>query len=762
VENRLRLRSPCTWRVASAGDVRSCIAGVVLGRPAVEAQLGSVSLYRHQLIAADRLQFALERFNGALLCDDVGMGKTYVAISLARRFRRCLVVCPAAITSMWQAALTATDAKAELATFEALSRADSERRRRGKAALRASYDFVIVDEAHHARNPRTNRYFALASLVRGAKVLLLTATPIHNRRGDLVALLSLFLGSRATAMTSGELALCVVRRDQNQLEQRLHIPAVLPVTYHDVSDDRALVEQLMDLPPPVPLRDGGLAGALIGRGLVHQWASSEAALQESLKRRIARSGALCASLEAGTYPTARELETWIYGDGALQLGFAQFLAAPVVGHDQLLASIRTHLAALEEIRARFPSQAVIDAERSRIVAAIRGRRSNAKVVAFAQYTETVSMLFRRLAHAGKVAMLTSHGARVAGGSLTRTAAISRFAPRATRSAAPPPSEVIDVLLTTDLLSEGVNLQDADTVIHLDLPWTVARMEQRVGRVARLDSRHDDVFVHVLRPPASVAKVLAQEWIVRRKWALAKNVIGTSAPNPVFETTEDGIGSAADSSAVSPLVQAERLRTMLESWARAADDPSETASADDSTIVATANGSASGFVAAISAHGISQLLVGYDNRVTGDLPIQIGICADAGNDQRATDPADAERAIEMIQRWWASQQASAAAGLGASNALRRREIISRIDTAIESAPPHLRTSRVIAAARAREIATAPQCAAVERELETLLQSNLPPDAWLDAIASLDATAGQSKTHSTDPLRIHAILQRSDRS
>src|SRR5207237_6422883 len=51
----------------------------------------------------------------------------------------------------------------------------------------------VVDEAHRFRNPGTNRYRALARLVVGAKVLLVTATPVHNRVGDLCHLLRLFL-----------------------------------------------------------------------------------------------------------------------------------------------------------------------------------------------------------------------------------------------------------------------------------------------------------------------------------------------------------------------------------------------------------------------------------------------------------------------------------------------------------------------------------------------------------------------------------------
>src|SRR5438270_13987036 len=138
------------------------------------------------------------------------------------------------------------------------------------------------------------------------------------------------------------------------------------------------------------------------------------------------------------------------------------------------------------------------------------------------------MVFRRLVPAGRVAMLTSHGARVAGGSLARREAIHRFAPQASGVRQPSAADDVDLLLTTDLLSEGVNLQDANVVIHLDIPWTVARMEQRVGRVARLGSLHGEVTVHALRPPRSADEVLRGESIVQRKWRLAKESVGVGA------------------------------------------------------------------------------------------------------------------------------------------------------------------------------------------------------------------------------------------
>jgi hypothetical protein len=707
----------------------------------------------------------VEHFNGALLCDEVGMGKTYVAIAVAEQYANRLIVAPAALVPMWREALSATRTVADIVTFEALSRADADdfHRRHAAAPVRNPYDLVVVDEAHHARNPATNRYFALASLARGARVLLLSATPIHNRRADLVALLSLFLGSRASSMTSAELGLCIVRREHAHVEGMLTIPTVLPATHHQLSDSASVVDELMNLPPPLPVRDGGLGGVLIGRSLVHQWASSEAALREAVSRRIARATALCVSLEAGTYPTAGELETWTYGEGALQLGFPELISAPVLGHAELLEAVRDHLKALRQFRARSPSAGTLDAERAEIITNIRSSHPGAKIVAFAQYSETVSMLFRRLAAAGGVAMLTSHGARVAGGALSRHEAIVRFAPFASRFAPPGPAEAIDLLLTTDLLSEGVNLQDAEVVVHLDIPWTLARMEQRVGRIARMGSSHARVHVHVLHPPRSAAAGLGGEMIVQRKWTIARSSVGTSAPNPLLSNRAENVvsshnrspfahASVSDTLSESIPVKTERLRSILQDWMKCDDVDG------DDLIVATVGSTQSGFVAAVFLDGRPQLLVGREDEVSTDVDDQIAACMRASSNEIPTEAAHSERAIRALESWCARERASAAAGIGESSTVRRRQITSRIDLAIQCAPPHLRSSRSVTAARARRVSTAQQCAAVELELDSLLHSDLPADEWLEAVAALESSSSEppQTNHSTGSITIQALL------
>ncbi|HMH25741.1 MAG TPA: hypothetical protein VK542_04045 [Gemmatimonadaceae bacterium] len=138
-------------------------------------------------------------------------------------------------------------------------------------------------------------------------------------------------------------------------------------------------------------------------------------------------------------------------------------------------------------------------------------------------------------------------------------------------------------------------------------------------------------------------------------------------------------------------------------------------------------------------------------MSADLDDQIAVCSTSSTDEVPTDPAAAERAAKAILTWCAQQSASAAAGVGASSAVRRKEITERIDSAIQRVPPHLRSARSDIAARARRVATTQQCAAIEMELASLLNSDLPADEWLNAIATLESA-------STSPSQIGAPTQR----
>jgi superfamily II DNA or RNA helicase len=729
--------------------VRARIARALLGEDQKCARLGEITLKPHQQSAVTRADASLEEFGGVLLCDDVGMGKTFVATAIARRFSHTLIVAPAALASMWRDALATTETHADFLSFERLSRSGSD------LESRASYNLVIVDEAHHARNPATRRYHRLARLARDARVLLLTATPLHNRPDEVVALLSLFLGSRARTLTAGELARCIVRREHTEVANTVVIPTIVHALHRQVPDDQKLVQELMNLPPPLPVRDGGLGGSLIWRGLVHQWASSEAALHEAVRRRIARAAVLSASLECGNYPTARELETWTYGEGALQLGFAELLSSPTEDVPSLLNSVRLHSDALRDFYSRHRGDTAIDAERAGILVGIRNAHPEARIVAFAQYAETVSELFNRVLSIGGVAMLTARGGRVAGGKLTRDETLARFAPRALRAETPRPAERIDLLLTTDLLSEGVNLQDADVVVHLDVPWTAARMDQRVGRVARMDSLHPRVYVYTLRPPSSAAALLRSELMVQQKWSAAKRSIGSSARAP-FAT---GVTTGGETSVLDSVpAKTERLRGILERWRRA-EPASESPDVSPDLLevfVASVQATHSGFVAAVSIGNKPLLLNSVSRRVSTDLDSQIAACLLCEGDELETDPGDYASAVKQTRAWSQQELALASAGIAGSQSRARKRLLNRIDAAIENAPPHVRISRSRMAARARDIATRQHGAALEAELSLLAQSDLPDHEWLEAVAGLESARPTERDTHPAQLTIHTLL------
>ena len=177
--------------------------------------------------AVQRCVALLTRHWGVMLCDSVGLGKTYEGLGVLREFARrrtedqqspstavrALIVCPAQLQDNWNAdRLVEWGITATTVTMESLpSLADIaeeplelERQRRTVQLKRYqdNYDIILVDESHNFRNPRTKRYRALMDIIRGGKpdkrVVLMTATPINNSIWDLYYQLMLITRSDDT------------------------------------------------------------------------------------------------------------------------------------------------------------------------------------------------------------------------------------------------------------------------------------------------------------------------------------------------------------------------------------------------------------------------------------------------------------------------------------------------------------------------------------------------------------------------------------
>jgi hypothetical protein len=92
-------------------------------------------------------------------------------------------------------------------------------------------------------------------------------------------------------------------------------------------------------------------------------------------------------------------------------------------------------------------------------------------------------------------------------------------------------DLYDIILTTDVLAEGVNLQQAGRIINYDLPWNPMRIVQRHGRIDRIGSKHKTVRMGLFFPTSNLDTLLHLEETLERKLAQAAAAVGTGEVLP---------------------------------------------------------------------------------------------------------------------------------------------------------------------------------------------------------------------------------------
>jgi len=387
---------------------RACIAEVVTAA-APPSELGRITLRPHQRIAVARVTQALVRHGGCLLADDVGRGKTYVALAVARRWERPLVVVPASLRTTWQRAMERARVQCAITTHEALSRG---------ALPMFEPGGVVVDESHRFRSPAAKRHAALAQVAAYAPVLLLSATPLQNRTRDLAAQLALFLGSSAFRCSESALARFVIRGTEPTGPGEL--PRVAPPAWmQPTHDDGAVLRAILALPPSARAFDSGDAGVLRTIGLVRAWASSRAALLGALRQRMRVVSALEQCAASGLSPGRRDLRLWRGVGDDVQLALAPLLVSRTAGANAgaLLAAAEEERAGLDCITSAVRRSANPDDARVAALRALRAEHPDARILAFSEFATTVRAYFALLRAEAGVGMLTAGEARIASGRL---------------------------------------------------------------------------------------------------------------------------------------------------------------------------------------------------------------------------------------------------------------------------------------------------------------------------------------------------------
>ncbi len=114
------------------------------------------------------------------------------------------------------------------------------------------------------------------------------------------------------------------------------------------------------------------------------------------------------------------------------------------------------------------------------------------------------------------------------GGVSRANAIYGFAPESTEAPPARREDKYDILVATDVLAEGLNLQQACHIINYDLPWNPMRIVQRNGRIDRIGSPYSDIYVRCFFPDRRLEALLSLEERLRLKLAQAAASIGVEA------------------------------------------------------------------------------------------------------------------------------------------------------------------------------------------------------------------------------------------
>ncbi|HEX8438345.1 helicase-related protein [Archangium sp.] len=448
-----------------------------------------------------------------VLADEVGLGKTieagmvFSALRLSGLARRVLVVAPSHLTVQWLVELfhkfnqlfTLMDSERyaqslkELPTVSPWARfplvvtslemlARGEEHREAVADEGAFWDLVIIDEAHHLKGEKA--FEAAEGLAANSwGLLLLTATPMQLDPAEYHGLLTLI--DAATAPTV------------KGFEQRLARQEELSTAVRGLLEGKDAAGAVKALAARFP-EDPKLAGLKERDALLQHLAETYSLSDRLVRNRRAVVGGF-STRRLHRHPVTLSAEELKTRDAALAALADSTLRGAPLGN--LLRRLESSPAAFGEALRTNKALAGVagslklparDAKFSAFLEVLRGvwgSEPSAKVLVFTESRDTLENLRAELGREG-IEALAYHGDLPM---VERDRQVARFRD----------PEGPKVLLCTEVGGEGRNFQFAHHLVHYDLPWSPATVEQRIGRLDRIGQNHP-VEIHVFDPAGTLA------------------------------------------------------------------------------------------------------------------------------------------------------------------------------------------------------------------------------------------------------------------
>ena len=618
----------------------------------VDDNLPLTSFQKHGVARALRL---IRDTGGAIIADEVGLGKTFMAGELLQIYRerrqRALLICPAELRdTTWRKFLTRFQLFVECVSYEELANdiqlRDALRPDANQQKLQRpldEYQFVVVDEAHNCRNPDApTRAGVLRRLMFGRRrdLLLLTATPVNNSLWDLYHLVRFFVRQDAHFADRGILSIRkrfeqAMREDPSNLSPDVLYPIIDATTVkrtrqfvkkHYAGDNitgpdgrpmpivfpepRAItirynlddllpgffdrLEEALDpdndecitfarYTPDAYLHDdqddeeGAQARALIGllrSQLLKRFESSIDAFRRTTEKMVREHGTFLEALDAGHVVTTKFMRELAADDETVLEELLESTqhqtSVGLYDVDALRATVERDRAKLAALAAEVATitadedpklEALIEAlgeiahQAEREATHGIDEAQKRKVLVFSFSEDTVRWIRDYLRQAldkrPELAAYRDRMVAVSGSDdideVRREQAVQGFAPISMEAPRGQDADLYDLLLSTDVLAEGVNLQQCRNVINYDMPWNPMRLVQRHGRIDRIGSPHLRVFMRTIFPADQLDRLLNLEQRILNKLAMAAASVGVAAPiegaaygTQVFTETKDEI------------------------------------------------------------------------------------------------------------------------------------------------------------------------------------------------------------------------------
>ncbi|WP_257645548.1 C-terminal helicase domain-containing protein [Ottowia beijingensis] len=163
-----------------------------------------------------------------------------------------------------------------------------------------------------------------------------------------------------------------------------------------------------------------------------------------------------------------------------------------------------------------------DAKLAALAELIEKQHPKDKLLIFTQFADTARYLNTQLAARGMLQV-----AEATGQSADPTALAWRFSPQSNdKRQQVKKADELRVLIATDVLSEGQNLQDAHIIVNYDLPWAIIRLIQRAGRVDRIGQQSDTILCYSFVPADGVERLIRLRARVRQRLIENAEVVGS--------------------------------------------------------------------------------------------------------------------------------------------------------------------------------------------------------------------------------------------